>query len=76
MVDDLGIGAASSRASAEAIVRRHARSGEGFTLSVLEANMPGRASFAAVSDARRAPHSELAKAGGSAELARCSAKYS
>jgi len=71
----MGIGAASSRTSAETAVRRHARGGEGSALFVLEANRPGRAAPAADSNTRRALYPELTETGSSTESARCSTEY-
>lgn len=71
----MGIGATSSRASAEEVVRRHAGGGEGAALLVLKANRPGRATFAADPDARGALHPELAEAGDPAEPARRGAEH-
>lgn len=65
----MDIGTAGSCTSAEEIIRRYARSREGFALSVLEANRPSRAAPAAVSDARRTPYLEFAKTGGSTKPA-------
>lgn len=75
MVNDMGIGAASSRTPAETTVRRHARGGEGLALPVLEANRPSRAALAADSDARRALYSELTETGNSTESARCGTEH-
>lgn len=68
MVDDMGVGAAGSRTSTEATVRRHARGGEGFTLFMLEANRTGRSALVADFDSRRALYAELAETGSSPEF--------
>lgn len=71
----MDIGAASSRTPAETTVRRHARSGEGSALFVLEANRPGRTALAADSDACRTLYSKLTETGSSTEFARRSTEH-